>query len=140
VWEPFFGAGNRHILRESSIAHALPIPDALLGAFLYLLEFVAESVAGPGRWRTAPWVVIGLGILAALMGLGGVFLAVAQPLLFGALCTLCLASATCSILIFFAVLGEVRAALGHLSRETAAGPTFWKALWGPGAGPGRAVP
>jgi uncharacterized membrane protein len=121
VWEPFFGAGSRYILRESSIARLLPVPDALLGAFLYFLEFLAENFGGADRWRTRPWVVVLLGILAALMGIGGVLLAVAQPVLFGAFCTLCLASAACSILLFFAVLDEVRATLHHLRGQRAGG-------------------
>jgi hypothetical protein len=32
VWEPFFGNGSEVILKQSTVAHLLPVPDALLGA------------------------------------------------------------------------------------------------------------
>ena len=55
VWEPFFGNGSRRILKESSISHMLPVPDALIGAVFYLLEAIAECVGGRQRWRSLPW-------------------------------------------------------------------------------------
>ncbi len=130
VWEPFFGSGSRQILRESSIAHMLPIPDAALGALLYLVEAVIDTLGGEDRWRSKPWAVLLLGAVAVLLGVGGAVLAVCQPLLFGAFCTLCLASALCSVLILGAVLDEVWAAWEHLRRESARGRSFWSALWG----------
>ena len=51
VWEPLFQEGSIRILKESSIAHFLPIPDAVLGAVVYLLD-AAAGVAG-GRVRLA---------------------------------------------------------------------------------------
>ena len=51
VWEPFFGEGSRMIL-TSSVSHLLPIPDAALGAFGYLLDAVAGLIGGrPARRR-----------------------------------------------------------------------------------------
>ena len=46
VWEPFFGDGSHRILKESSIAHLLPVPDAILGAVVYLLDATAGSIGG----------------------------------------------------------------------------------------------
>lgn len=130
VWEPFFGEGSRVILKESSIAHLLPIPDALLGAILYLLDAVADLIGGSDRWRTAPWAVLLLGLVSGALGVGGVVLAVCQPVLFGAFCTLCLASAVCSILMAAAVAPEVLATVQHLKRERGQGRSVWHGLWG----------
>src|SRR3954454_11231365 len=99
VWEPFFGSGSRRILKESSIAHLLPIPDALLGAVVYVLDAAADVLGGRTRWRPLPWAVLLLGLISAALGAGGGGLAICQPVLFGAYCTLCLASAACSILM-----------------------------------------
>src|SRR5207248_54314 len=49
VWEPFFGSGSRVILRESSIARLLPVPDALIGAVLYLLDALTDVIGGRAR-------------------------------------------------------------------------------------------
>jgi uncharacterized membrane protein len=130
VWEPFFGNGSHVILKESGIARALPIPDALLGALAYLTEVIADCLGGESRWRTAPWAVLLLGVVATLLALGGVVLVIAQPMLYGNFCTLCLTSAACSALAFLAALGEIRAALGHLRREKAQGLSLRQALGG----------
>jgi hypothetical protein len=113
VWEPFFGNGSRLILRESAIAQSLPVPDALLGALVYLAEAVSEYVGGRERWRTWPMAVLATGAIAAGLALAAIGLVAAQALWFHAYCTLCLASAACSLLIAGLVAPEVRAAWTH---------------------------
>ena len=130
VWEPFFGDGSRRILRESSIAHMLPVPDALIGAFMYFLEVMADCIGGQERWRTKPWIVVVLGLLALGMGIGSIGLIIAQPTLFDAFCTLCLGSAACSILLLLATVDEVWATIHYLRWEKARGHSFWQTLWG----------
>lgn len=130
VWEPFFGDGSRTILKESSVARFLPIPDALLGAGAYLAEFVVNVCGGAFRWRTAPWLVVLAGLIALCLGLTGIGLAVAQPLLFHAFCTLCLASAACSIVITGLAMSEAWATLRFLRRACNNGTSPWLALWG----------
>ncbi len=100
VWEPFFGNGSRLILKQSAIARWMPIPDAALGALAYLIEAVAECTGGRQRWQIWPDAVLATGLV--LVG--------CQVLWFGAYCTLCLASAACSLLIIGLVTPEVRAA------------------------------
>jgi uncharacterized membrane protein len=117
VWEPFFGNGSRLLLKQSSIAHLLPIPDAALGAIAYLLDALLDFVGGQARWRTAPWLVLMFGALAFLLGITGILLVILQPTLFGAFCTLCLASAACSILTAAAAATEVIAAIRFLFRS-----------------------
>lgn len=113
VWEPFFGTGSRLILKESAVAHLLPVPDAVLGALVYLAEAVAECTGGRQRWRTWPAAVFVTGALAAGLALAALVLVGCQVFWFRAYCTLCLASATCSLLIAGLVVPEVRAAWRH---------------------------
>ncbi len=112
VWEPFFGDGSRRILKESAIARLFP--DAALGAIAYLAEAILDCVGGADRWRKHPRVVVLFGITVAGLGLTGVGLALSQPLVFGAFCTLCLASACCSILAVWPASHEVLASIRHL--------------------------
>jgi hypothetical protein len=119
VWEPFFGTGSRLILKESAVARLLPVPDAILGALVYLAEAVAECAGGGQRWRTWPAAVFATGALAAGLVLAAVVLVGCQVLWFRAYCTLCLASAGCSLVIACLVAPEVRAAWRH--RKDSAG-------------------
>ena len=132
VWEPFFGAGSTVILKQSSIAHLLPIPDALLGAFAYLCEFILDLVGGRQRWRTMPGVVLLLGLMTLALGLTAVALVICQPTLFHAWCTLCLGSAACSLILVVLVRHEVLAAVQHVRQAHAQGQPFWRTLWGMG--------
>lgn len=109
LWEPFFGNGSRFILKESAVSRALPIPDAVLGAFVYLAEAIAELVGGRLRWRTLPAAVLIAGALAAGLGLAAVVLVGLQAFWFHTYCTLCLLSALCSLVIAGLVWPEVRA-------------------------------
>lgn len=113
VWEPFFGNGSRMILRQSSVAHLLPVPDALFGAGFYLLEVIAECIGGSQRWRSASWAVLATGVVAAGLGVAALALVACQALLFHAFCTLCLVSAACSLAIAVLVAPEVWAAAEH---------------------------
>ena len=133
VWEPFFGNGSTVILSQSAIAHLLPVPDAALGAFVYLLEALAELPGDESRWRTKPWAVVLLGLIAAGLGVAAVGLVVCQPILFSHFCTLCLASAACSLLGCAAAAPEVWATLQHLRRERRRGQPWWHALRGEAA-------
>jgi uncharacterized membrane protein len=117
VWEPFFGDGSRFILKESAVARYLPVPDASLGALAYLLEALLDCVGGDDRWRTRPRIVLALGAVAAALALGGLLLAISQPVFFGHFCTLCLASAVCSVLATVFAASEVLATLSHLRRR-----------------------
>jgi hypothetical protein len=110
VWEPFFGDGSRYILRESAIARSLPVPDAALGAFAYLVEAISECVGSPGRWRTRPLAVLVTGVVAAGLGVAALVLIGFQAWWFRHFCTLCLVSAACSLTIAACVAPEAWAA------------------------------
>jgi uncharacterized membrane protein len=120
IWEPFFGDGSQVIL-HSRLARLLPVPDASLGALGYLVEAVSGAVGDSTRWRSRPWVVIWYGCTVGLLGLMSILLAICQPVLFRAWCTLCLVSAALSICLVGPVMDEVLASLQHLKHESAHG-------------------
>ncbi len=105
-WEPLFGDGSRQVL-TSSLSRALPVPDALMGAGLYLADAVLGTwlfVRPRARWRLA----LALAVITAAGAVVGAFLVAYQVLVVGALCTLCLASALCSWLLAAGAIAEAR--------------------------------
>jgi uncharacterized membrane protein len=129
VWEPFFGNGSKSVL-NSAISKALPVPDALLGAFSYLLDVVTGAIGGTSRWRTKPWIVILFGIAVGPLGLVSVMLVIFQPVLVGAWCTLCMVTAAISVIMISPALDELLASLQYLQRVKHHGHSVWDAFWG----------
>lgn len=129
VWEPFFGKGTVKTL-NSPISKMLPVPDAILGAFGYLLDAVSGIIGRQGRWRTMPWIVILFGIAVGPLGIVSLFLVVAQPVLVNAWCTLCLVTALISIVMIGPAMDEVLASLQYLQRVKRQGLSVWNAFWG----------
>ena len=129
VWEPFFGSGSRTIL-NSPVSSMLPIPDAALGALGYLADAVAGLIGGRRRWQTMPWIVIVFGLMVGPLGLVSIALVILQPTVFGAWCTLCLASAAISLAMIYPAMDEVVASWQYLRRERRSGRPLWSALWG----------
>ncbi|HLH25267.1 MAG TPA: vitamin K epoxide reductase family protein [Chloroflexota bacterium] len=134
VWDPFFGADSVRVL-HSALARYLPIPDAALGAGGYATEALVGLLGGRARWRTQPWLVVLYGLIVVALGATSVGLVITQGVVFHAWCTLCLLSATISIVILGPALREVLAALQYLNRVAVAGAPAWSAFWGrPAAG------
>jgi uncharacterized membrane protein len=129
VWEPFFGDGSRTIL-NSSVSRILPIPDAALGAFGYLLDAITGIIGGRARWRKMPWIVVIFGLAVGPLGIISVLLVILQPVLFDAWCTLCLASALISVLMIGPAADEVLASLQFVKRERLQRHSLWRAFWG----------
>lgn len=113
IWDPFFGDGTRLVI-TSSISKKFPVPDAGLGAFAYSLEFLSVFKGGERRWRTMPWMVVLFGILAIPLGLTSIFLILLQPLVVGAWCSFCLATALCMALLVALSIDEVTAVCQYL--------------------------
>ncbi len=114
VWDPIFGAASSSRVLHSRMSTLLPVPDASIGALGYLADLVFTSIGGTARWRTLPWVVMTLGGITLVMALVSVVLVFLQVVVLGSLCTLCLASAGLSIVIFPLAWDEVTAAMGYL--------------------------
>jgi uncharacterized membrane protein len=129
VWEPFFGDGSRRIL-NSRVSRVLPIPDAALGAFSYLLDTITGAIGGRGRWRTLPWIVILFGLAVGPLGAVSIMLVIFQPVLLDAWCTLCLASAVVSVMMIGPAMDELLASLQYVVREHRHGRSARRAFWG----------
>lgn len=129
VWDPFFNDGTEKVL-TSFISKALPVPDALLGAFGYLLDAVTGVIGGTDRWKTKPWIVVLFGFAVGPLGLVSIFLVVAQPVLLHQWCTLCLCSAVISVLMISPAMDEVLASLQYLKKVKKQGLSVRKAFWG----------
>lgn len=138
VWEPFFGDGSATVL-NSRLSHVLPVSDAALGAFGYLLDAVTGVLFGVQRWWRQPWVVVVFGVAVGPLGAISVLLVIAQPVLYGAYCTLCLASAVISLSMIPPAVDEVLASLQYLRRVRRNGGSVWSAFWGRSAGDRRAI-
>lgn len=129
VWEPFFGDGSATVL-HSGLSRVLPVSDAALGAAGYLADAVTGVLFGVRRWRTHPWIVVIFGVAVGPLGMVSVLLVIAQPVLYGSFCTLCLVSAVISLSMIPPALDEVLASLQHLRRVGLAGGSVWQAFWG----------
>ena len=128
VWEPFFGNGSRTIL-TSGVSHVLPIPDAALGAFSYLLDAVTGIIGGTERWRTRPWIVVIFGLAVGPLGAISILLVILQPVMYDAWCTLCLLSALVSLAMISPALDEMLASLQYLRAVRDDGGSVWAAFW-----------
>ena len=129
VWDPFFDGQTEKIL-TSPVSKLLPIPDALLGAFGYMIDAVTGIIGGTERWKTKPWIVIIFGIAVGPLGLVSILLVISQPVLFNAWCTLCLCSAVISVVMISPAMDEMLASLQFLQRVKHNRNSVWKAFWG----------
>jgi uncharacterized membrane protein len=116
IWDPFFGDGTEKVL-TSKFSQNFPIPDALLGAFGYLLDLILGSIGNIDRWRSQPRIVLLLGVIVGLMALTGILLILAQVFIIHTFCTLCLVSAIISFLIAAIARKEVLASIRFLQIE-----------------------
>lgn len=128
VWEPFFGNGSRKIL-NSGVSHVLPVSDAALGAFSYLLDAVTGAIGGRQRWRTRPWIVVIFGLAVGPLGAISILLVILQPVLYDAWCTLCLLSALVSLAMIGPALDEMLASLQYLRVVYEDDGSLWRAFW-----------
>ncbi len=129
VWDPFFGDQTERVL-TSPVSKLLPVPDALLGAFGYIVDAVSGIIGGIERWKTKPWIVIVFGVAVGPLGLVSILLVISQPVFFNAWCTLCLCSAVISVVMISPAMDEMLASLQFLQRVKRSGNSVWKAFWG----------
>ena len=120
-WEPFFGNGSREVL-TSSLSRSLPVPDALMGAGLYLADAILGTWLLQGS-RDLPGLAIVLAVISSAGAAIGVFLVAYQILAVHALCTLCLGSALVSWLLAAGAIAEARARRRRASDPGLSRPT-----------------
>lgn len=98
VWDPLFGDGSERVL-ESDVSGLFPVPDALLGAIGYLIDWVFGLVGGTRRYKTMPWAVVIFGIGVVPFGFTSIALALSMPTIVGAGCFLCLVNAVFAVIM-----------------------------------------
>lgn len=108
VWDPFFASGSQDVL-NSTVATALPIPDAVLGLGAYLAEVALALAGGDDRYRRGR-LIYAYGALTVGLAATGVVLIAVQLFVVRELCTLCLASALISMAALALAAPELRAA------------------------------
>ena len=122
AWDPFFGGtraglnGTEDIV-TSTVSEAFPIPDAGMGAAVYLIEIVIGLVGSRRRWRTMPWVTVAFGILIVPLGIVSIGFIIIQPIVIGTFCTLCLIGAAAMLLQIPYSLDELVATSEFLYRK-----------------------
>ena len=120
--------GTQSVL-TSDVSRAFPIPDAGLGAFAYMIEFLMGFMGDKARWRTMPWMVTFFGILVVPLGVVSITLIILQPLAVGAWCTPCLIAATAMLIMIALTLDEVVAMLQFLIQAKREGQPLWQVFW-----------
>lgn len=133
AWDPAFGSGSETVI-SSEFSRAWPIPDAGVGAAVYLIEALTGAIGDRRRWRTMPWLVLGFGLLIVPLGAVSIGFIIIQPVLIGDWCGLCLATAVVSVLMIPYALDELLATAQFLLRARRAGRPFWRIFWRGGGG------
>jgi len=137
VWEPFFpGSGDMkgimngsETIITSDMSKAWPIADGALGGIVYMLELVMVWMAGKTRWRTMPWMVLGLAILILPLGVVSIYFVIIQPIVIGTWCTLCLIAALAMAVMIPYSLNEFVAMGQFLVWSGKQGKPFWRTFW-----------
>jgi len=137
VWEPFFaGSGDMkgvmngsETIITSDMSKAWPIADGALGGIVYMLELVMVWMAGKTRWRTMPWMVLGLAILILPLGVVSIYFVIIQPIAIGTWCTLCLIAALAMAVMIPYSLNEFVAMGQFLVWSRKQGKPFWRTFW-----------
>ncbi len=137
VWEPFFaGVGEKQgvmngteTIITSDVSKAWPIADGALGAIVYTLELVMTWMAGKDRWRTMPWMVLGLAVLILPLGVVSIYFVIIQPIVIGTWCTLCLIAALAMAVMIPYSLNEFVAMGQFLMWSRKQGKPFWRTFW-----------
>src|SRR5579885_116586 len=128
VWDPFFGSGTKAVL-TSRISRAFPVPDAGLGAVVYLLDALVTGIGDQRRWCSAPWAVLLFALLVAPAGIAAIVLVILQPLVVGSWCTLCRFASGCMLGMVSLASYEVVACWQFLLSRRRAGKSLRRALF-----------
>lgn len=134
VWEPFFPGsaadpqnGTEEII-TSSVSEAWPVPDAAVGAFVYMIEILTGIAGGRARWRTMPWLVLAFGLLIVPLGIVSVGFIIIQPIVIGTWSTLALIGAAAMLIQIPYSIDELAASISFLRRRMKRGRSFLRVL------------
>ena len=104
IWDPVFpgtrgeGLNGSEDITTSSVSEAWPIPDAGVGAVVYMMEIITGMMGTNRRWRTMPWLVTAFGLMIVPLGAVSIFFIIIQPVVIGTWCALCLLQAAAMLI------------------------------------------
>jgi hypothetical protein len=134
IWDPFFPNGTLQVI-TSNISKSFPVSDAGLGAICYTLEFLLGWQGSSRRWYRMPWLVFVFAFLVIPVGIVSITLIILQPVVVGAWCSWCLATAAAMLLMILLTAGELVAVLQLLKETRQKGGSlsqvFWKGVGSP---------
>ena len=135
LWDPFFAGsptdprnGTEEIV-TSWISTSLPVSDAALGGYTYLLEILTGLVGSRRRWRTAPWLVLMFGLMIVPLGITTILFIVIQPIVLGTWSTLALVGGAAVLIQIPYSLDELLATGQFLRRRVRAGQPGLRVLF-----------
>ena len=135
LWDPFFAGsptdprnGTEEIV-TSWVSTALPVSDAALGGYTYLLEILTGLVGSRRRWRTAPWLVLLFGLMIVPLGMTTILFIVIQPVVLGTWSTLALVGGAAVLIQIPYSLDELLATAQFLRRRVRAGQPWLRVLF-----------
>ena len=135
LWDPFFDGspsdprnGTEEIV-TSWVSKALPVSDAALGGYTYLLEILTGLVGSRQRWRTAPWLVLLFGLMIVPLGITTILFIVIQPVVLGTWSTLALVGGAAVLIQIPYSLDELLATCQFLRRRVLAGKSWLRVLF-----------
>lgn len=131
VWDPFFGTepnGTERVI-TSDMSRAWPVPDAGVGVLAYMIELTMAVMGDARRWRTMPWMVAAFGVVVVPLGAVSIFFIIAQPIVIGTWCTLCLLQALAMLVMMPYALDELVAMGQFLRHARRHGKPFWRTFF-----------
>ena len=135
LWDPFFVGsptdprnGTEEIV-TSWVSTALPVSDAALGGYTYLLEILTGLVGSRRRWRTAPWLVLLFGLMIVPLGITTILFIVIQPVVLDTWSTLALVGGAAVLIQIPYSLDELLATAQFLRRRVRAGQPWLRVLF-----------
>ncbi len=135
LWDPFFPGsptdprnGSEEIV-TSWVSTALPVSDAAMGGYTYLLEILTGLVGSRRRWRTAPWLVLLFGLMIVPLGITTILFIVIQPVVLGTWSTLALVGGAAVLIQIPYSLDELLATAQFLRRRVRAGQPWLRVLF-----------
>ena len=128
AWDPFFGSGTERVI-TSEVSEAFPVPDAGLGAMVYVLEIVTGVIGDRRRWRTMPWLTLAFGLMIVPLGAVSIFFIIIQPIVIGTWCALCLLGAAAMLIQIPYAVDELLATTQFLKERASRGANLWYVFW-----------
>jgi hypothetical protein len=128
VWDPFFTGGTLQVI-TSNISKSFPVSDAGMGALCYTLEFLLGWQGSSQRWSRMPWLVFAFAFLVIPVGIVSITLIILQPVVVGAWCSWCLATAACMLFMIIFTAGELAGCAQFLKEVRQRGDSVWRTFW-----------